>query len=53
MKNIKLAMFALAGILFGCQQAEMVDPTENAGKAMKTVTIKLILRRQSTLRQVL
>lgn len=40
MKNIKLAMFALAGILFGCQQAEMVDPTENAGKAMKTVTIK-------------
>lgn len=38
MKNIKLAMFALAALVFGCQQAEMVDPNE--GQAMKTVTIK-------------
>ena len=40
MKKLRFSLIAVAGILFGCQQAEMVDPTENAGQPMKTVTIK-------------
>lgn len=39
MKKIKLSQLWLACILFGCQQAELIDPNENSGQEMKTVTI--------------
>ena len=39
MKKLKLSILALAGILFGCQQAEMLDPNEVGGQPMKSVTI--------------
>lgn len=39
MKRLKLAFLAFAGILFGCQQAELVDPNEMGNQNMKTVTI--------------
>lgn len=39
MKQLKLTLFGLALILFGCQQAELIDPNENGGQEMKTVTI--------------
>ena len=39
MKQIKLLMLGLVGILFGCQQAELVAPEENGAVKMKTVTV--------------
>lgn len=40
MKFNRLVFFALAGMMmFGCQQAELLDPTENGDLKMKTVTI--------------
>lgn len=39
MKLIRLSLLALAGILFGCQQADLSDPNETGAVKMKTVTI--------------
>ena len=39
MRKLKLSILALAGILFGCQQAELLDPNEVGGQPMKSVTI--------------
>lgn len=39
MRHFKLTIIGLACILFGCQQAELIDPNENGGQEMKTVTI--------------
>ena len=39
MKQIKLLMLGLVGILFGCQQAELVAPEENGAVKMKTMTV--------------
>lgn len=38
MKFIKFSLIVLAGILFGCQQAELTDPNNGSVK-MKTVTV--------------
>lgn len=38
-KFFKLAIFGLAAVLFGCQQAEISDPDAIGGQPMKTVTI--------------
>lgn len=39
MNKIRLSFIALACLLFGCQQVELVDPNEVAGQPMQTVTI--------------
>ena len=39
MKPIRLSLLALAGILFGCQQAELASPNDTGAVEMKTVTI--------------
>ena len=39
MKKFKTLLLGLAGILFGCQQAELVDPNMVGGQPMKSVTI--------------
>ena len=39
MRKLKLSILALAGVLFGCQQAELLDPNEVGGQPMKSVTI--------------
>lgn len=39
MKRITLTFLALACCLFGCQQAELIDPNDNGAVQMKTVTI--------------
>ena len=39
MKRITLTFLALACGLFGCQQAELIDPNDNGAVQMKTVTI--------------
>ncbi len=39
MKQIKFIMLGLAGLLFGCQQAELDTPDENGAVEMQTVTI--------------
>lgn len=39
MKQLKLKMFGLALVLFGCQQAEINDPNDVVGQKMKRVTI--------------
>ena len=39
MKRFKISLIALVGILFGCQQAELVAPEENGAVKMKTVTV--------------
>lgn len=39
MKQLKLTIFALVAILFGCQQAELADPNDTGAVIMKTVTI--------------
>ena len=39
MKKQKFLVLALAGVLFGCQKPELVDPNENGGQPMREVTI--------------
>ena len=39
MKKSYLILFGLAGLLFGCQQPELLDPNQLGGQPMKTVTI--------------
>ena len=39
MKQIKFIMLGLAGLLFGCQQAELDTPEEKGAVEMQTVTI--------------
>ena len=39
MKRFKISLIALVGILFGCQQPELVAPEENGAVKMKTVTV--------------
>ena len=39
MNKLKFCFLALAAFLWGCQQAEMLDPNENGGQTMKSVTI--------------
>ena len=39
MKKQKFLILALAGVLFGCQKPELVDPNENGGQPMREVTI--------------
>ena len=39
MKKTYLILFGLAGLLFGCQQPELLDPNQVGGQPMKTVTI--------------
>ena len=39
MKRLLISILASAGVLFGCQQAELLDPNDNGGQPMKTVTI--------------
>lgn len=39
MKKQYLSILASAGVLFGCQQAELLNPEETGGQPMKTVTI--------------
>ena len=36
MNKLKFSILAFAGVLFGCQQAELTEPV---GQSMKTVTI--------------
>ena len=38
MKQIKFLLMGLAGILFGCQQPELLDPNEIGSVKMRTVT---------------
>lgn len=39
MKKSCLILFGLAGLLFGCQQPELLDPNQVGDQPMKTVTI--------------
>lgn len=39
MKRILISILALAGVLFGCQQAEILTPEQPGDQPMKTVTI--------------
>ena len=48
MKNIKLSILALAGILFGCQQAELTDPSDMGGQPMKSVTLSAEMGAEDT-----
>ena len=43
MKQIKFLFIALAGVLFGCQQAELSEPTDMGAVNMKTVTISAMM----------
>ena len=48
MKNLKLSILALAGILFGCQQAELADPSDMGGQPMKSVTLSAEMGAEDT-----
>jgi hypothetical protein len=39
MKRSFILILAIAGVLFGCQQAELADPNDVGGQPMKSVTI--------------